>query len=162
MGLAHGHTLRWYNELHYSHVAQSIFESRRLEADTKLKDICPKALEKFVVAYERLRSGSEEDWSQALLSCRRILKSVADSVFPPRKELYIGRDGKEHDVSDEKYFNRLLAFIDEKTQSPTRREVTRAQVDYLCRALEAVHKETQKGVHADVQRKEADSTVLLT
>ena len=38
----------------------------------------------------------------------------------------------------------------------------RAQIDYLCRALEAIHKQTQKGVHAEVARREADSTVLLT
>lgn len=162
MGLAYSYALKWYNELHYSDVAQSIFERRRLEVDTKLKDLCPKALEQFVTAYERLRSGTEEDWSQALLSCRRILKSFADSVFPPKKEPYVGKDGKEHDVSDDKYFNRLLAFIDQNTRSRTFGEVMRAQVDYLCKGLEAIHNETQKGVHAEVNRREADSTVLLT
>lgn len=162
MGLAHSFALKWYNELHYSDIAQSIFERRRLEVDTKLKDLCPKALEQFVAAYERLRSGAEEDWSQALISCRRILKSFADSVFPPRTEPYVGKDGKQHDVSDEKYFNRLLAFVDQNTKSPTFGEVMCTQVDYLCKALEAVHNETQKGVHADVTRREADSTVLLT
>jgi hypothetical protein len=39
MGLAHSYALKWYNELHYSDVAQSIFERRRLEADTKLKKL---------------------------------------------------------------------------------------------------------------------------
>jgi hypothetical protein len=74
----------------------------------------------------------------------------------------VGKNGKKHDVSDEKYFNRLLAFVDENTQSSTFREVMRAQVDYLCKALEAIHNETQKGIHAEVTRREADSTVLLT
>ena len=162
LGLAHSYALKWYNELHYSDVAQSVFERRRLDADTKLKDLCPKALEQFVAAYERLRSGAEEDWSQALLSCRRILKSFADSVFPPRTEPYVGKDGKKHDVSEDKYFNRLLAFIDQNTESRTVGEVMRAQVDYLCKALEAIHNQTHKGVHAEVNRREADSTVLLT
>jgi len=162
MCLAHTYVLKWYNELHYSDVAQTIFERRRLEVDTQLKDLCPKALEQFVAAYERLRSGTEEDWSQALLSCRRILKSFADSVFPPRNEPYVGKDGKAHDVSDEKYFNRLLAFIDQNAERRTFGEVMRAQVDYLCKALEAIHNQTQKGVHAEVTRREADSTALLT
>jgi len=162
IGLAHSNTLKWYNELHYSDVAQSIFERRRLEVDTKLKDICPKALEQFVAAYERLRSGSEEDWSQALLSCRRILKSFADSVFPPRNDTYIGKNGKEHDVSEEKYLNRLLAFIDQNAKSRTSGEVFRAEVDYLGSAIEAIHDQSQKGVHAKVTRRDADSTVLLT
>jgi len=61
MSAAHAKVLKWYHELHYSDLAQSIFERRRFEVDEKLKDICPRALEQFIAAYERLRSGAEED-----------------------------------------------------------------------------------------------------
>jgi hypothetical protein len=107
------------NELHYSNVSQSILERRRLEVDGKLKDLCPKALEQFVAAYDRLRSGNEEDWSQALLSCRRILKSFADAVFPPRDEPQERSDGKKHNLTNDKYINRLHAFVSANAKSET-------------------------------------------
>jgi hypothetical protein len=162
MGFAHSYTLRWYNELHYSDIAQSIFERRRAEVDGKLKDVCPIALEQFVSAYERLRSGSAEDWSQALLSCRRILKSFADAVFTPKSAPYIDKNGVEHEVSEDKYINRLIAFIEQRISSDTLGALVRSQVESLGMRLAAIHDETHKAVHAEVTRQEADSTVLLT
>lgn len=162
LGLAHFLTLKWYSELHYGDIAQAIFERRRVEVDGRLKDLCPTALEQFVSAYQRLQSKTEEDWSQALLSCRRILKSFADSVFPPREERYLGSDGREHDISEDMYINRLIAFIDQNAPSATFGAVTRAQVEYLGDLLGTLHEATHKGVHARVTRREADSTVLLT
>ena len=162
MGYAHSFTLRWYNELHYSDIAQSIFERRRAEVDGKLKDVCPAALEQFVSAYDRLRSESAEDWSQALLSCRRVLKSFADAVFPPSAQPYVDKRGDKHDVSEDKYINRLIAFIEQRISSDTLGALVRSQVESLGMRLAAIHVETHKAVHAEVTRQEADSTVLLT
>ena len=162
MGLAHDYTLRWYNELHYGDIAQSIFERRRAEVDGKLKDLCPRALEQFVSAYERLRSESGEDWSQALLSCRRIFKSFADAVFHARSEPHIDKGGEEHDVSADNYINRLIAFIEQRVSSDTFGVLVRSQVESLGLRLGAILDEAHKGIHAEVTRQEADSTVLLT
>ncbi len=162
MSAAHSLTLKWYNELHYSNMAQTIFERRRFEVDRRLKDLCPKALEQFVVAYERLRAATDENWSQALLSCRRILKSFADVVFPAGPKPYLGKDGKSHDVTDDKYINRLRAFITDTVSNGSFGDAMVARLEYIAAPIEAINDQANKGVHATISRREADSAVLQT
>jgi len=97
-----------------------------------------------------------------LLCCRRILKSFADSIFPAQADPYDGKDGKKHDLTDDKYINRLHAFVSKTAQSGTFGEVIKARIDYICTPIEAINDQASKGVHANVSRREADSTVLQT
>ncbi|WP_286806081.1 hypothetical protein, partial [Marinimicrobium sp. UBA4209] len=63
-------------------------------------------------AYERLSSTSSEDWSHALTAARRVIKDVADSIYPPR-EAKLG----ERKLGNDQYINRLWAFLDENAKS---------------------------------------------
>lgn len=47
-------------------------------------------------------------------------------------------------------------------KSQTFGDVMLAQIDYLGKRLDTINEETSKGVHSVVQKREADSTVLLT
>jgi hypothetical protein len=69
---------------------------------------------KFVAAQERITSGGEEDISHALTSCRRIIKSLADALYPATNEEKPGLDGVVRKMSDDAYKNRLLQFVREK------------------------------------------------
>src|ERR1035438_1010925 len=87
--------------------AQEIFEAARIETDNFVRLKCPKAAEQLLAAYERIQGGGGEECAQALVSCRRILLTVADAVFPPRAEAYRDRRGKERKVGPDEYKNRL-------------------------------------------------------
>lgn len=102
-------------QLRFESVTESIFQNTKVAVDKKLAEICPGAMKKFVAAYDRLNSHNPEEWSQAMSSCRNVLKEFADFVFPAQKEHYKKKNGEELIVTDDKYKNRLLAFIDKNT-----------------------------------------------
>ena len=83
-------------ELIYGQIQSDIFERNRRYVDSKLGKICPDVLEKFVAVYRRLDESETdiEARSHALTSCRRILKALADTLYPPRKKPVTGSDGK--------------------------------------------------------------------
>jgi|GEM_PF-1510392 hypothetical protein len=99
-------------QVKFENVTESIFQETKERVDAQLALICPDAIKKFVAAYERLSSDNPEEWSQAMSSCRNVLKEFADYVFPARKEPYKKRNGEPLLVTDNSYKNRLLAFID--------------------------------------------------
>jgi hypothetical protein len=73
-----------------------------------------------------------------------------------------GKDGKIHDLTDDKYINRLYAFVSQNAESETFGDVIKARIKYICEPIEAINAQASKGVHANVSRREADSTVLQT
>lgn len=102
-------------QLRFESVTESIFQATKVAADKRLSEICPDAMKKFVAAYDRLNSQNPEEWSQAMSSCRNVLKNFADFVFPAQKEHYKKKNGEELIVTDDKYKNRLFAFIDKNS-----------------------------------------------
>jgi hypothetical protein len=102
-------------QVKFENVTESIFQETKEHVDAQLSVICPDAIKKFVAAYDRLSSDNPEEWSQAMSSCRNVLKEFADHVFPARKEPYKKRNGEDLPVTDKQYKNRLLAFIDINT-----------------------------------------------
>lgn len=94
--------------------ASSVFDRYRARVDAHLEKLAPEVLEQLTAAYRRTKEGDAEALSHALTSCRRMLKSVADIVFPAQDKPFIGRDGKERAVGPDQYLARLWAFIDKQ------------------------------------------------
>ena len=151
------HANRLYANLAFGEVPRQHFDLIRDRVDNLLLDICPDAIERFMTAYERLAGGRAEDWSLALTSCRRIIKAVADVIYPPK-------DGKVADrkVGDQQYINRIWAFLDKNMASSSDKNLAKAHIDYLGSFIEELNKKTSKGVHSAVNHEEAVRTVLYT
>lgn len=112
--------------------------------------------------YRRLAEGDSEALSQAALSCRRVLKAVADVVQPASAEPIIGLDGAEHDLADGAYVNRLVAFI-QSSYPDTPGAVAVAAVRDLAHRLSALNDLASRGVHSDrLTFFEARQCALLT
>jgi len=93
-------------ELEYGDIPDQIFENIRKQVDSEMVSICPDAINKLQVTYENVISGtSSESWSHVASTCRRIIKDVADVLFPAQSKPIIF-DGKEHRVDDSAYINR--------------------------------------------------------
>jgi hypothetical protein len=149
-------------EILFGQIYADIFEQNRLYVDVRLGQICPDALNKFVSAYKRMKDDDLESWAQALTSCRRMLKSVADTFSPPRDGLAIGSDGKEHKLTDENYIARLWQFVFEKLSSSRSGELLQTQINEIGNRLNRLYNLTNKGVHAEVSRFEVNQVIIQT
>jgi hypothetical protein len=85
-----------YYRLKFGAVPQNIFEKTRVRVDKILSEMIPDAIKKFVSIYDNLKSNNAEDWANAVHSCRRILKALADKLYPPKNGVpEIDRGGKK-------------------------------------------------------------------
>lgn len=143
-------------------VNADIFERNRRFVDEQLAAAAPKALEQVSAAYRRAGEGSAEARSQALLSCRRALKSVADLLFPATAQPATDGDGVEHALTDDKWANRLCEFVKHKLSDSASGELVKTQIDDLARRFRGLGQASSRGVHAEVTEFELNQTVIQT
>lgn len=143
-------------------VLSDIFERNRQYVDDKMTAIAPDILDKFKVVFRRLEERDEEARSQALLTCRRILKSLADKLYPPTGKPVTGGDGKERQLTEEKYINRLWQYISDSVEGTTAGESILSQIEYLGNRIDRVYGLTCKGTHVNVSEEEANQCVIQT
>lgn len=149
------YAVRVLDELKYSSYVESAFHRARVIVDGKLKDVCPLALKQFAAAFDSGLSQNEEHWAQAMASCRRILLTVANVLFPPRTAGYVCRDKTQLLVGGDQYLNRLHAFIDQHVESKSSRTLLTALV-------KALYGKVCKGVHDVVDGSELSLALTST
>jgi hypothetical protein len=149
-------------KLTFSSTSGTVFDRHRRRVDRYLAELAPDALDKLNASYRRARDGEPESLSQALLSCRRVLESVADVVFPPQSEPNTDTKGNVHLVDRPHYKNRLDAFVDLAFLGETTNRTVHASFDDLDARIETLDKLTQKGVHDAVTQEEVDLCVVQT
>jgi hypothetical protein len=160
--LIYQYAARRHYELKFSGVAQNVFAAVRESVDRKIGAVIPDAIQRFASVYENLRSTNPEDWSNAVHSCRRILQSFADAVFPPSSEDRVTDSGKRIKLGQDNYINRLVCFAEDKSGSERFSEMVGSHLGFLGDRLDAVFAATQKGSHATVGRDEANRYVVYT
>jgi hypothetical protein len=149
-------------QLLYGQFHSDIFEQNRQFVELRLNQVCPEALKEFVSALQRVKENTPETRAQALLSCRRLLKDLADVFYPPISQPVTGADGKTRDLSEEKYISRLWQFITDKTQKTTSAELIQASLNDLGNRLDRIYEFTNKGVHAEVEEFEMNQCLIQT
>jgi hypothetical protein len=159
------YTLNIYFQMRFSEISYEIFESTRIMVDNKLKDLIPDSVKMFLSIYDNLKSSNSEDWSNSVHSCRRLLKDVADRLFPPKPDgkAAIERNGKSVKVGDENYINRLVCYIQDKSGSDTYQSVIGTSLQYIGERIDAISDAVQKGSHTNIKsRYEAERFVIYT
>lgn len=158
----HNYATDMYLALELGDAAQDIFEAARNEIDSFVRAHCPKAAEKIIAINERIADDSVESRTAALTSCRRLLMTVADSLFPASSQDWIDSKGKARKVGEEQYKNRLLAYMAERTRSSSNEAILSSELEFLAARLDAIYEKTCKGVHVDVTPQEARLAVIHT
>lgn len=148
--------------LEFGDVVEDLFQSARQLTDAFIRDHAPKAAEQLLAANDRLLEGTDEALSASLTSCRRVLNTVADSLFPAQANQYVGADQKPRKVGPEQYNNRLLAYADARIASGSTSQLIKTQLGHLAARLDAVYEKACKGVHADVTVEEARMVMIQT
>jgi hypothetical protein len=152
-----------YSQYTFEVVVDSIFNQIKQEVDTKLKELVPDALAQFTSAFNRLRDGEGEDFSQAVSTCRNILDSFADAVYPPQsKGEATMSSGEKLKIGKDSYKNRLIAFIDSNISKSSDALLTKARAEELVNRLHHVHRVLSKGAKTRITKAEAQRYVIET
>ena len=146
------------SELQYGGYVQSFFDKIRQEVDIKLKEVNPEIINEIKSLYVNLKSNNPSDYSKVSLSCRKILKLVADKVFPPQEQKYRTKDGREWEVKDGNFRNRLMCFIDKSTNL----RITKSECEMIEKYFMDVIEDAQGGVHKNLSIHEASMIAIHT
>lgn len=143
-----------YHELLFSELQASLFADTQTKVDGLLSASIGSALNKIESVSDRLRDGDPESVSQALTTCRRLIDSCADQLFPAQSELYtIGEQPLK--VGKQNVLNRLQAYT-HKCEIPQKRR------DRLRRTFSDLYDRCSAGTHAEVSVEEARFVFLQT
>jgi hypothetical protein len=146
--------IAWERQFGYSSINESIFSAYQRQVDRLLSDGAPELVEKFTAVYRRLRDAADlhpdqevpEELSQAITTCRRILKTVVDHVFPPTDQTASGGQS----LDDAHHRNRLVEFINHRSDSGSHCAMTTVMVSSLYERFKAVDTLSNKAVHAEM------------
>lgn len=152
--LIHNFASTVYYERLFSDITENIFGDFKTEVDKLLAQSCGSVLAKVPSIYKRLNEGDLEAVSQALTSCRRIIDSFADAIYPPTNTP-INMDGNVVNLTSQHHQNRINAYIRERVKSDSRRTKLR-------QSLKNLYERASAGIHSDVTLAEARSLFLET
>lgn len=150
----HGFVSEIYYVKQFDSLSESIFERYKRDIDTLIADHCGEVLEQIPSVMNRLSEGDPEAISQSLNTCRRVLDSFADNIFPP-SEQFIEIGGNRLSLDASKHQNRINAFIHSHTNSNTRKKRFRQNLANL-------YDRVSTGVHDEVTIEEAKALFLNT
>jgi len=161
--LIHQYALNKNLELKYSNIADDIFAEIRENVDKTIGKIVPDSVVKFNAVYDNLKTENEENWSNAVHSCRRILKDLADSIYPPTDDIEKEVDGKliKIKLGEDHYINRILQFIDNKSDSESFKSVVGTQLIFIGDRLKSILNASHKGSHTTIVSKEEANRVVV-
>ncbi|MDA2705027.1 hypothetical protein PDR95_25485 [Bacillus cereus] len=143
-----------YYEKTFDSLSESIFESYKNNIDMLISTNCGSVLEQIPAVIDRLSDGDPESISQSLTTCRRIIDSFADKIFPPSDQtIEIG--GNTLSLKADKVQNRINAFVYQNCESTSRKKKIR-------QSLSNLYDRVSTGVHKDVDVQEAKSLFLET
>lgn len=146
----------------YGQLYSDAFEQNRQYVELRLGQLFPDALSKFVAAFRRSQENDPESWAQALTSCRRLLKDLADFLYPATDEPVIGSDGKSRILTDDQVKNRLWQYVFEQLGRSKSGDLLLASIQDLGNRIDRLYDLTNKGVHADVSDFEVNQCLIQT
>ena len=161
----YSYAARKHYELRFAGVADDVFGRIRSMVDSTIGLTVPDAVKKLTAVYDNLRSDNPEDWANAAHSCRRVLQDLADAVFPAQAETRTRKvNGKDIEIKlgADQYINRLVAYIEDSSESDRFSEIVGSHLGYIGDRLDALFGASQKGSHANVTKDEADRCVVYT
>jgi hypothetical protein len=142
-------------------VYSDVFLRYRQYVDEQLETHAPSALEQLRSVEERLGEASDEALSHATLSCRRVMKTLADFLFPVGTTPHVTIESK-HELTDDKYVNRLWQFVTDKVGGGGLTRLLGDRIRSLGTRLDHVYELDSKGVHARVKEDEAQQAFIET
>lgn len=118
------------------------------------------AYQRISKAAQLIGSTDSEDHSLLLTEIRRAIKAVADYYYPPVSGPVRCQDGKERELGEEQYLNRLQEFVGRRFPATASNKLLKAELDYLSAFARRLNDVASKGVHTDISAAEARQGLL--
>ena len=150
-----------YMDLKFNSLTESIWFKLKGKIDSYIRDIIPSETEKLSAIYDSLNDDNPEKWATALTTCRRMIKAVADKLYPP-SNISVQKKGKTIEVGEDNFINRLILYIEENSTQKTFNQITNSNLAYIGERLDSIIKETCKGTHSSVEKEEAERCFMHT
>lgn len=145
-------------ELQWGSYLQSFFERIRRQVESRMMDVSKDAHLEIQSMYTNLISENPSDWPKVALGCRRILKKLADKVFPASNVKYKTKNGHDWEVKDGNWRNRLICFLDKKSSS----KLVISECEVIKKYFKITTGDMQDGVHEDLSKHDASMIALHT
>ena len=150
-----------YMDLKFNSLTESIWFKLKGKIDSYIRDIIPSETEKLSAIYDSLNDDNPEKWATALTTCRRMIKAVADKLYPP-SNIPIDKKGKIIKVGEDNFINRIVLYIEENSTKKTFDQITNSNLTYIGERLDSIIEETCKGTHSSVEKEEAERCFMHT
>lgn len=148
-------------EITYGKIPQNIFRQFQKKVNETLADSNPQAVSELNISIEGLgKSEDPERIAHVAFACRRLIKSIADNLFPFQNELYTLKNGTKIDVGEEKFLNRLDAYVD-SINSQNRKFLTR-KIMLLRDLYGEIPESINKGMHLNISNTDAEMLVIYS
>ena len=149
-------------ELQYGGMVEFLMEEIRKNTDEKLANLDVRLRDETQSLFLNLTSTNPADWNKVAHSCRKIIKILADNVFPVKDAEYTLKDGKIIKVGEPHSINRLCAFLDQKVAGEERKFLI-AELEYFESYLRQIVEYTQMGEHKpSIEKYHADMMAIHT
>ncbi len=149
-------------KLWFAAEAESFFVGPSETIRDWLASNAPDGLEQLKIARRRLEEGELEARTHALTSLRRLIKTIADFLYPPKSDAVQCSDGKVRQLGEDQYLNRLREFAATRINSRTSKKLVFSAFEDLDRRLDLAHDLACKGVHAEVTEFEVRMCFMQT
>ena len=148
-------------KLEFGEIPEQIFETIRNEVDNKMIELCPDAINKLISIYDNLKNKNPEYYSYVASSCRRIIKDLADVLFPAKKEPTI-IDEKEIRLDENRFINRIHQGLKERNNSKTTNDFNKDMLNYVMNFLISIQRYASKGDHSNFTKLDSIRCVIYT
>jgi len=137
---------------------ESLFSTVIDEILGKLNDTAPDLGDKLWSMSKTFDNAeTEEDYAQAMSSCRRVFEYVTDCIFPATNEIIDG-----HSLKKDKYKNRLFEFASRELKSNTNIDLIVSNTNFLFEEWTKLYELANKGVHSETLRQECRRCIIRT
>lgn len=147
ISIVHDFVTNVYYEKTFDNLSESIFEEYKKDIDLLIAENSGDVLQQIPSVIARLAEKDPEAISQALTTCRRIIDSFADHIFPAQTEKITIGDN-ELSLDQSKVQNRINAYVHNNCESKSRKTRIRQNLSNL-------YSRVSTGVHSEVDEKEA-------
>lgn len=137
---------------------ESLFSTVIDEILGKLYDTAPDLGDKLWAITKTFDNAeTDEEYAQAMSSCRRVFEYVTDCIFPATNEIVNG-----HSLKKDKYKNRLFEFANQEIKSKTNIDLIVANTNFLFEEWTKLYDLANKGVHSETFRQECRRCIIRT
>lgn len=150
-----------YIQLKFTALTTSVWASIKDKTDCLINELIPEETQKLTAIYEGLNDENPEKWATALTSCRRMIKALADKLYPA-SEKSIQKGDKKIKITEDAFINRLMCYIEENSDSQTLNRISNSDLRYIGDRLDSIYSQTCKGTHDNISKEEAEKCFLRT